>query len=109
MPQTATRLPKRFPVGSKYVLESCGPLVRRYVEFPDGRKVPLPKRKALPCAHARLRPSSEQFLRRAGERRDNLGGSRVERDPDDRAADFWEGAGPAKSLLTCKQPCKPVT
>jgi hypothetical protein len=49
MSQTATRLPKRFPVRSKYAVESCGPFVRRYVEFPDGRKVPLPKRKALPC------------------------------------------------------------
>jgi hypothetical protein len=67
MPQTATRLPKRFPVGSKYVLESCGPFVRRYVEFPDGRKVPLPKRKVLPCTHASTQPRFEQYPRRPRE------------------------------------------
>ena len=43
------RLPARFPVGSKYVLESRGQVVRRYVEFPNGRKVKLATRKALPC------------------------------------------------------------
>ena len=43
------RLPNRFPVGTKYVLESRGRLVRRYVEFPDGRKVLLPTRKASSC------------------------------------------------------------
>jgi len=36
----------RAPIGTKYVLETCGPYVRRYVEFPDGRKVTLPTRKA---------------------------------------------------------------
>ena len=39
----------RAPIGTKYVLEACGPYVRRYVEFPDGRKVTLPKRKAASC------------------------------------------------------------
>jgi len=29
------RLPARFPDGAKYVLESEGGMVRRYVEFPD--------------------------------------------------------------------------
>ncbi len=43
------RLPARFPVGSKYVLESRGSFVQRYVEFPDGRRVRLSMRKALPC------------------------------------------------------------
>jgi hypothetical protein len=46
---SAVRLPVCFPVGSKYVLEACGPFVRRYVEFPNGRRVKLAKRKALPC------------------------------------------------------------
>lgn len=45
----STRLPTRFPPGSKYVLESHGATVRRYVEFPDGRRVSLPARKALTC------------------------------------------------------------
>jgi hypothetical protein len=45
----ATRLPKRIPVGTKYVLEAQGPLVRRYVEFPDGRRLELDPRKAQTC------------------------------------------------------------
>jgi hypothetical protein len=67
MPQAATHLRKRFPVGSKYVVESCGPFVRRYVEFPDGRKVPLPKRKALLCTDASTRPRFERSSRRRRE------------------------------------------
>ena len=43
------RLPARFPDGTKYVLESEGGMVRRYVEFPDGRKVMLTRRKAAVC------------------------------------------------------------
>jgi hypothetical protein len=44
-----TDLPKRFPAGTKYVLEARGPLVRRFVEFPDGHKLELDPRKALTC------------------------------------------------------------
>lgn len=40
------RLPTCFPVGTKYILEGRGLLVERYVEFPNGRKVRLPSRKA---------------------------------------------------------------
>jgi hypothetical protein len=37
------RLPRRFPVGTRYVIEGSGGLIRlRYLEFPDGRKVDLP-------------------------------------------------------------------
>jgi len=43
------RLPARFPDGAKYVLESEGGMVRRYVEYPDGRKVMLASRKAAVC------------------------------------------------------------
>ena len=46
---SSARLPARFPVGSKYVLESRGSFVQRCVEFPDGRRVRLSRRKALPC------------------------------------------------------------
>lgn len=42
----SSRLPVRFPVGTKYVVESCGPSVCRYIEFPDGRRVQLEARKA---------------------------------------------------------------
>ena len=44
-----TPLPERFPPSTKYVLEARGPLVRRYVEFPDGRTMELAPRKALTC------------------------------------------------------------
>ena len=46
---SSARLPARFPVGSKYVLESSGPFVRRYIEFPNGRRVQIPTRKAVSC------------------------------------------------------------
>jgi hypothetical protein len=48
MPKTS-RLPTRFPVGSKYVVESCGPVVRRYIEFPNGCRVQLKPREAVSC------------------------------------------------------------
>ena len=39
----AIRLPSRFPVGTRYVIEGRGGRIRlRYLEFPDGRKVDLP-------------------------------------------------------------------
>ena len=44
--QHSTRLPRRFPMGTRYVLEACGPVVRRYVQFPDGRRLELQARKA---------------------------------------------------------------
>lgn len=50
----ASRLPARFPYGTKYVLENRGPFVRPYVEFPDGRKVQLELRKAQTCTCAML-------------------------------------------------------
>lgn len=42
-------LPERFPIGTKYVLEGRGRYVRRYVEYPDGRRIQLATRKALSC------------------------------------------------------------
>lgn len=39
----AVRLPSRFPVGTRYVIEGRGGRVQlRYLEFPDGRQVELP-------------------------------------------------------------------
>jgi len=52
------RLPAPVPIGTKYVLESHGPLVRRYIEFPDGRRVHLATRKALTCTCAELQKLS---------------------------------------------------
>jgi len=56
------RLPNRFPVGTRYVIEGRGGSIRlRYLEFPDGRKVDLPAdvaaRSKTRSATARLRGS----------------------------------------------------
>jgi hypothetical protein len=45
----SNRLPTRFPEGTKYVLESRGGVVHRFVEFPDGRRVTLRQRKTVAC------------------------------------------------------------
>ena len=42
------RLPEKFPIGTRYVVEGrrCGPaslrIALRYIEFPDGRAIVLP-------------------------------------------------------------------
>ena len=37
------RLPSRFPVGTRYVIEGrAGHVHLRYLEFPDGRQIKLP-------------------------------------------------------------------
>jgi hypothetical protein len=48
MSEFAGRLPSRFPVGTRYVIEGRGGgegrlrIHLRYLEFPDGRQVDLP-------------------------------------------------------------------
>jgi len=48
MSSFADRLPDRFPVGTRYIIEGQGGgegrlrIRLRYLEFPDGRQVPLP-------------------------------------------------------------------
>ncbi len=38
-----SRLPSRFPIGTRYVVEGRdGQVQSRYLEFPDGRHVDLP-------------------------------------------------------------------
>jgi hypothetical protein len=56
--QTSPRLPKRFPVGTKYVLESRGKRVRRYIEYPDGRRIKLESRNAATCTCLELQKLS---------------------------------------------------
>jgi len=47
MPTSTQRLPERFPVGTKYVIEGRpGQVPTRFIEFPDGTKLRLPKRAA---------------------------------------------------------------
>jgi len=50
------RMPKRLPGGTKYVVESAGQFVRRFVELPNGRKIPLSTRTAQPCARIGIVP-----------------------------------------------------
>lgn len=49
MTSVTSGLPSRFPVGTKFVIEGRpggkGRVFRRYLEFPDGTRVPLPKLK----------------------------------------------------------------
>ena len=47
MAYSTTRLPARFPVGTKFVIEGrAGGDLSRFIEFPDGTKLRLPKRPA---------------------------------------------------------------
>jgi hypothetical protein len=50
MAYNSSRLPNRFPVGTKFVIESHpgreGQVYSRFLEFPDGTLFPLPGRKA---------------------------------------------------------------
>ena len=65
------RLPARVPIGTKYVVEGRGRFVRRYIEFPDGRKIHLSTRKALSCGCAELQKLSivpDETIAAAGSR-----------------------------------------
>ena len=52
MAYSSSRLPSRFPVGTKFVIEGKRggegevQVFRRYLEFPDGRLFRLPRRPA---------------------------------------------------------------
>jgi hypothetical protein len=65
-----TRLPNRFPVGTRYVIEGREGHIRlRYLEFPDGRKVDLPadlaaRTKSRPPARSGRRGNSPQTGRK---------------------------------------------
>jgi hypothetical protein len=55
------RLPRRFPVGTRYVIEGRGGRIRlRYLEFPNGRKVDLPADLAARTKSRRRRPARKQ-------------------------------------------------
>jgi hypothetical protein len=57
-----SRLPSRFPVGTRYVIEGHGGRIcLRYLEFPDGRKIDLPADLA-----ARTKPRSGPGRRGGG-------------------------------------------
>jgi hypothetical protein len=73
MPRNPARLPKRFPIGSAYVLESRGSvkgmtLIHRYVRFPDGRQIELAARLVPSCQacdqdNTRRQPSTRSVAR----------------------------------------------
>ena len=61
----ASRLPRRFPVGAKYVVEGFGGadgnlrVIARYVVFPDGQRINVPAQPSRPPPRAlALRRSS---------------------------------------------------
>lgn len=62
--RASSRLPKRLPAGTKYVVESAGALVRRFVELPSGEKILLPTRKALNKCSDRVSLVPDQAPRR---------------------------------------------
>jgi hypothetical protein len=65
----ADRLPDRFPVGTRYVIEGRGREGRlhihsRYLEFPDGRRVALPVEAPVDAARHRRRRSRRGAARK---------------------------------------------
>jgi hypothetical protein len=66
MRSQAVRLPSRFPVGTRYVIEGrSGRIQSRYLEFPDGRRVRLPiepsERPRPDRSHSRVRSALRKF------------------------------------------------
>jgi hypothetical protein len=66
------RVPRRLPVGTKYVLENDGLLVRRFIEFPNGRKTHLARRKALICTYGALGPDQHRAASNQSRRRSSV-------------------------------------
>ena len=59
-----SRLPRRIPAGTRYVIEGRGGFIKsRYIEFPDGRHIDLPADLAARTA-ARRSASSASSMRR---------------------------------------------
>lgn len=63
MPYSATKLPSRFPVGTKFVIEGrAGGDLSRFIEFPDGTKLRLPKRPTAALTGRRARIKGKRSL-----------------------------------------------
>ena len=64
MNSQVSRLPSRFPVGTRFVIEGRGGRIQlRYLEFPDGRHIDLPAWPGSQAARrrrARLRTSGRK-------------------------------------------------
>lgn len=71
MQSQSSRLPERFPVGTRYVVETSGRVrghlrIRsRYIEFPDGRHVDLPRTAVRPF-HGRRTPMGRRTRAQGG-------------------------------------------
>lgn len=69
-----TKLPSRFPVGTKFVIEGRrdeeGQVYSRHLEFPDGKLLPLPAR-PIP---AQLKPKAPISRRQRARRQRNRKG-----------------------------------
>ena len=70
----SSKLPRRFPVGTKFVIESRrggkdqGQVYTRYLEFPDGTFFPLPAR-PVPAERKPMAPISRRQSARRGRSR----------------------------------------
>jgi hypothetical protein len=68
MASVTTGLPSRFPVGTKFVIEGRpggkGRVHSRYLEFPDGTRICLPKHGEEPKAAAQPPPQRRPRTRR---------------------------------------------
>jgi hypothetical protein len=61
--QQGDRLPDSYPEGTKYVVESTRRrgYVRRFIEFPDGRRLDLGTRALAPCcSNGRAKPRRDK-------------------------------------------------
>ncbi|MEJ2433847.1 MAG: hypothetical protein P8Y53_12070 [Pseudolabrys sp.] len=71
----STKLPSRFPVGTKFVIEGRkggkgqGQVYSRHLEFPDGTLLPLPARPV----PAQLKPKAPISRRQSARRRNRRG------------------------------------
>ncbi len=63
MAYSSSRLPTRFPVGTKFVIEGRSggegklQVFSRFIEFPDGTKLRLPRRPHLPKSSQKSAPA----------------------------------------------------
>jgi len=70
MSSQADRLPSRFPIGTRYVVEGRGGarghlrVQSRYIEFPDGRHLDLPVGRPQPARSRRSPSGSRRRVRK---------------------------------------------
>jgi len=63
MSSKVSRLPSRFPVGTRFVIEGqSGRIHVQYLEFPDGRRIQLPAGRV--GSHARRRTRQKAAIRK---------------------------------------------